>query len=139
MDVPAIRNGFLQKAKRVLFLVEEKRAALAVRGAEQWQALSLARFHMLRGLNELVLFKEERIILPILLERSGPTATTARALKNRNLDLQHAYDAFVQRWLLQGALSISADYHAEAIGMMAHIEREVQADIAAVGDLLDSL
>lgn len=139
MDIPVVRAGFLQRAGRVLALVEEKRAALASSGAEQWQTLSLARFHMLRGLNELVLFKEDHVLLPIVMERGKPSASLARELKNRNFDLQQAYDAFVQRWTLQGVLSVNEEYEAEARRMMAHIEREVRADMAAVSALLDQL
>jgi hypothetical protein len=139
LDVPATRNGFLQKAGRVLFLAEEKRTALGADGPDQWQALSLARFNMLRALNEFVLFKEEQILLPVLTNMPNDATQMAKRLKEDNLDLQRDYDAFVQRWLMQSARCVTKKYHGEALAMMDHIERSVQVDIDTVNEMLDQV
>lgn len=118
-----------ERASTILHLVSDFRETFARHDADQWQALALHRFHMLRALSALVAFKEEHILVPILCAGDAPSASGAKELMSRNHDLQIEYDAFVLRWGLTSPSSVDAIYKAEAAGMISRIERQTRADV----------
>ncbi len=116
-------------------LIEQGRSTLLNLEADQWRSLGLTRFHLLNALGKFVSFKEEHILVPLIL-RSNQASRRAKNLYDRNHDLQLTYDRFIQRWCLKGTMSAHDDYSAEAMDMAVLIERQVSADIVELKELL---
>jgi hypothetical protein len=125
-----------ERAGTIFHLVADFRVTLTRHDADQWQALALHRFHMLRALSAFVAFKEEQILVPILCTGDPAAIARAEALKDQNDYLQIEYDAFVLRWGLTSPLSVDTVYKAEAARMISTIEQQTCADVQQLKELI---
>lgn len=120
-----------RRMERVLDILVEGRRSLVANEASQWKALALTRWQMLRALSAFVAEKNA-VLCRFITEMPGPAADAAEALRARNRALQDAYQAFVERWALNGPRNVDAPYKVEAAAMAGRIEREVIADVQAL-------
>lgn len=136
MTASAVLNDLVARAERIARVVAEGRMTLEGNEATQWKSLALARFQMLRALEEFITFKEERILVPIICGSDPATAKAASLIRDENYELQKEYDAFIMRWTLTNRFSIDHEYRNEAYLMSRRIEDQVDHDIRRLTALL---